>query len=216
MSGAGALGFVAAGGLLYASSILIRPKRGLGDIVAQVTIEEIHRDEVQITEHPVEQGANIADHAFELPASLIVRYGWSNSPSAANIGQALLGAATGTVGAVQSLVTGNSADQVRSIYQKLIDLKHTRVPFTVYTGKRKYESMLIKSIAVTTDRMNEQCLIATIELRQVIFVGVTTLSVGAPPANQATPQSTSPPTDSGTKVLAPTSNYNPAGGGRGF
>ena len=94
MSGAGVLGAVTAGALLYSNSILIRPRRGFADLggsdfVAQVTIEESHRDETHITEHPVEQGANIADHAFDMPASLTVRYAWSNSPSARN----LLGAA---------------------------------------------------------------------------------------------------------------------------
>lgn len=216
MSTAGALGYVAAGALLYADSILIRPKRGIKDIVAQVTLEEIHRDETKITEHPIEIGANIADHAYELPASLIVRYGWSNSPSAANVVDAATLGAQGTGAAVQSLITGNSADQVRSIYQKLLDLKKSRQPFDVYTGKRKYSNMLIESIAVTTDKMNEHCLVATITLREVLLVSVAFASTGAPAANQAAPSSTAAPVNSGAKVLVPSTSFNAAGGGRGF
>lgn len=220
MSAEGLLGYVAAGGLLYASSILIKPKRGLdtgvSPIVAQVTIEEQHRDEVQITEHPIEQGANVADHAFSLPASLIVRYGWSNSPSAANVGQALTNSAKGTVSGVQSLLSGNSSDQVKDIYAKILRLQASRDPFTVYTGKRRYDNMLIKSVAVTTDATTEQALMVTIELRQVLFVRVTTTSVGAPSSAQAAPESTAAPINSGTKVAAPTQRFNAAGGGAGF
>jgi hypothetical protein len=221
MSGAGILGVVAAGGLLYSASILIKPRRGFSaegspDIVAQVTIEEQHQDDVQITDHPVEQGANITDHAFELPATLTVRYGWSDSPSANN----LLGAATnsvaGTKAAVQSLVTGNQVGQSRDIYEKLLKLKKSRVPFTVYTGKRKYKDMLIRSISVVTDHDHEHSFIATVGLRQVLLATVSVSSVSAPSANQANPQLTAAPVDSGTKQLNDGTGYDPSNGGKGF
>lgn len=219
MSGAGVLGVVTAGGLLYSSSIVIRPKRGftgVKDIVAQVTIEEVHRDEVQITEHPVEQGANIADHAFEVPASLIVRYGWSNSPSANNLVGAAAFSAAGTASAVQSLLTGNSTNQVRDVYKSLLDLKSTRQPFSVFTSKRKYDNMLIKSISVTTDKATEQALMVTIELKQVLIVSVSTSAVSAPAADQANPSSTAAPVDGGNKSLMDSTGYDPSNDGRGF
>jgi hypothetical protein len=221
MSGAGVLGTVAAGGLLYAASILIKPRRGfsspgVSDFVAQVVIEENHQDEVQITDHPVEQGAMITDHAFELPSTLTLKYGWSDSPSANNLLGAAAFSVAGTAAAVQSLVTGNQVGQTRDVYDKLLTLKAKRIPFTVYTGKRRYTDMLIKTIAVTTDSAHEHDLIATIGLRQVLIAKVSVAAVSAPVANQANPQLTAPAVNSGTKQLNDGTGFDPSNGGRGF
>ena len=58
---------------------IFSPQRIIGSIVAQVTIEEEHHDKLIITNHPVEQGAMISDHAYKMPAMLTIRAGWSNS-----------------------------------------------------------------------------------------------------------------------------------------
>ena len=49
----GALGYVVAGAQIGLDSILIRPRRGIGPLVAQVTLDEVHHDDLEITEHPV-------------------------------------------------------------------------------------------------------------------------------------------------------------------
>ena len=211
-----ALGYVATGAILAADAILIRPQRSIGDIVAQVTIEETHHDDVQITDHPVEQGAAITDHAYVLPVEVTIHCAWSNSPSNANIISGLIGAATGTVKGVQSLITGNSASQVRDVYDKLVKLKALREPFDVYTGKRKYADMLIKSLSSVTDREHEASLHVTVVLRQVILVRTTSSSVPAPAARQANAASTKPPVGAGIKALLPTSRFSALGNGLGF
>lgn len=68
-----------------------RPPRSIGGIVAQVTLEERHQDDLEITEHPVERGAAITDHAFKHPAEVIIKCAWSNSLPANT------GAATGVL-----------------------------------------------------------------------------------------------------------------------
>lgn len=40
-------------------------------IIPDVTIAETHSDEVVVTTHPVDTGAQIADHAYRQPASVI-------------------------------------------------------------------------------------------------------------------------------------------------
>lgn len=67
--------------------IMISPKK-IGSITVQVAIEEVYNDKLAITEHPVEQGAQIADHAFKRQPDLSMRCGWSNADY-----EALLGAA---------------------------------------------------------------------------------------------------------------------------
>ena len=71
-------------------ALLIRPQRGikaptytdstgasytLPDIVAQATIDEHLQDEMEITDHPVELGAAISDHAFKAPTTAVLRLG---------------------------------------------------------------------------------------------------------------------------------------------
>ncbi|WP_248322038.1 phage baseplate protein [Caballeronia sp. Sq4a] len=81
------LGFIESGAQLGLQLLTMKPKRGLiaqdggSSIVAHATIEEVHQDELEVTEHPVEQGTVIADHAFVRPADLIITAGWSNSPN---------------------------------------------------------------------------------------------------------------------------------------
>lgn len=224
-------GFTAAALQIGLQSILIKPKRFIGPIVAQVTIQEIHNDTLEITDHPVEMGAVISDHAFKRPAELIITAAWSNSPSGngsnpllsaglaatvlgvqgANSATVLTGAVGGGLGGaidqtgagVQALLTGNSPNQVNGIYQRLLRLQEERIPFDVSTGKRLYTNMLIRSMQVTTDKTSENSLQVVLTLRQVILVSTKPLTQSAPPEAQRFAQSTNPVANFGTKVLGP-------------
>lgn len=211
-----ALGFIVAAGSIGIESILIRPKRSIGPLVAQVTLEEVHDDEVEITEHPVEQGAAISDHAFKKPARLRIRCAWSNSPSTSGLVDGVIGGLNSTVTGVQSLVTGNTTNSVRDLYVKLLKLQSDRITFDVFTGKRNYRNMLVKALSVTTDKETENTLAVTASFQQVIIVQTQTLSVGAPSANQADASATQPVSNAGSKALVPSSTFNSAGGGIGF
>ena len=62
----------------------VRTQRGFTaedgtDFFPDVTLEETHMDEVVPTDHPVERGAMISDHAIVMPAELSMVVGWSNS-----------------------------------------------------------------------------------------------------------------------------------------
>lgn len=168
------------GELSYA---LIQPSaRAIGQIYADVTVEENHRDEVIITQHPVEGGGVITDHAFKRPAELEIRCGFSNSSA-------------GYVGYVQEQ------------YRALLSLQLARQPFTVYTGKRRYRNMIIRGISVVTDPHSENTLMATVALQEVIIVSTQTTSAGSGQgggsgtpggnADQANPASTGSITNGG-------------------
>jgi hypothetical protein len=210
------LGFVNAAALIALDSILVKPKRAFGDIKAQVTLEETHDDEMEITEHPVEQGAAISDHAYKRPARLRVHCAWSNSPSVQGLVDGAVGAVKSTISSVQSLITGNSEAQVKDFYEKLLKLQSDRIPFDVYTGKRRYTNMLVKSLNTTTSKDTENSLIVIAAFQQVIIVQTQTILANAPAANQADPAATQPVTNSGTKSLLPSAKFNNAGDGRGF
>lgn len=146
------------GELSYA---LIQPSaRAIGTIFADVTVEENHRDEVIITQHPVEGGGVITDHAYKRPSELEIRCGFSNSSA-------------GSVGYVQQQ------------YQALLALQLARQPFDVYTGKRAYRNMLIRGLSVVTDPHSENILMASVALQEIVIVSTQTTS--GSPANTATP-----------------------------
>lgn len=202
-----AVGFVTAGVQYGLDSILIKPKRSIGPFTAQVTIEESHHDELEITSHPIEQGATIADHAYKRPAELTIRCAWSNSPVTSGLFTGISAGLQATVSGVQSIVTGNTAGQVREIYQKLLELQNKRIPFEVFTGKRSYANMLMKSLSVTTDKESENSLIVTATFYQLIIVSTQLVAIATAPENQADAPSTQPVADQGSKQLVPSTQF---------
>ncbi|MCB4342519.1 hypothetical protein LA345_01045 [Burkholderia vietnamiensis] len=179
--------------------MVLLSSKSIGNITIAVSIEERHNDELTITEHPVELGANINDHAFRRPSEVVMRCGWSNADY-----EALLGT-------FQALFDGGlpSDDYVSGVYSQLIALQRSRQPFDVVTSRRQYQSMLIAGLSVTTDAKTSAALIVTATLRELRLVTskVTTLP---PKANQADPSATSEVQDMGTKRLVA---GNPSPGG---
>lgn len=213
MSGALFAG-IAFGGLGAAASnlletVLLVRQRQLGPasrgdfskiIIPDCAIEEMHRDRMTITNHPVEQGAAITDHAYSEPAEVMLRYGWSNSSPA----NALI-SGFGLIGNFNPA----GEDYVKDVYTLLRGLKDTRDPFDLVTGKRRYSNMLMTELSVTTDSHSEFTLIANIVCKQVILVS-TAAATMAPASQQARPESTNEVQDTGpiqpTKVTpAPSS-----------
>lgn len=135
-------------------TVSIHPQRSIGGIIMDVTVEETHTDELEITEHPVEQGASITDHAYMKPSTVTIRAGASDS--------------------------GGEAPAERrcvEIYEQLLELQGSREPFDLVTGKRSYQNMLISSLTEVTDRTTGSVIHVTAELRQVLLATVQTVAV---------------------------------------
>lgn len=154
-------------------ALITQNGRMIGDIMPDVTIEEHHSDRLIITEHPVETGAAISDHAFRSPSEVVMKIGFSNS-------------------------TARTEGWVQEAYQTLLSLQQARQLIDVITGKRPYTSMLIDTLEVQTDEGSEWALFVTVALREIIIVstqqsgagGATGISPVA--ANQNFPQVTNP------------------------
>lgn len=130
-------------------------KRSIGSFTATVTIEELMTDELEVTQHPVQTGAAITDHAFVKPSSLSLKVAWDDGDM-----------------------------PLSDTYNKILKLQASREPFTVVTGKRSYKNMLMKSLGVTTDAVNENILSVTMSLQGIIMTKVETVAVSAPRSNQ--------------------------------
>ncbi len=68
------------------STLFSQRSRKIGLLVPDVVISEKHQDTLEITEHPVELGAEIADHAYKRPAEVTMEVGFSSSGSLLDFG----------------------------------------------------------------------------------------------------------------------------------
>ncbi|MBZ9939133.1 hypothetical protein LB518_22745 [Mesorhizobium sp. BR1-1-16] len=164
-----------------AVAVIIRPARLIGFLIPDVTIEETARDNLFITQHPVEQGASISDHAFAMPVELEMTVGWSNA-------------------------TAGIFGFTYIVYQEMLALQKTRRPFTVYTPGRSYQNMLIRTVEKRTNAQIADSLIVRVILQQVLIVSTQVTSTGSA-ATQASPQKTAPTANLGTKQLKPSNGY---------
>lgn len=121
----------------------IVPRRAIGQFHATVTQEETGTDELEITQHPVQQGAAITDHAYVKPATLSIKFSMDESVA-----------------------------PLRELYQQLLALQASREPFEVVTGKRQYRNMLFKTLGQTTDNVSENVLAITAQLQEVFIASV--------------------------------------------
>lgn len=140
--------------------------RNIGGFVADVTVEEDHTDELFISDHPVERGASVTDHAFKQPSKVVITAGWSNS----------------------SLVALGNPFYVQLVYNQMLALQASLEPFSITTGKRIYENQLIQRMSVKTDEKTENALLAVFECREIIIANTQTVSSSSgDPANMANP-----------------------------
>jgi hypothetical protein len=152
--------------------VLVRPRRSIGGLYPDVVVEEAHEDSLEITGHPVEQGAAVNDHAFKKPEAVTIRAGVSDSKS------------------------GGGEKPSVAFYDKLLELQAKREPFDIVTGKRLHKNMLLESLSVVTDPDTENCLMFTAQCREVIIVKTQVTSV-PPRKNHASPGKTGATTDAG-------------------
>lgn len=221
-------GYARAALQIGATALLGRPTRGifnivlpdgstLPDIIPQVVEEERHQDNLELTQHPIDQGAAVSDHAYKIPPSVILRLGWSDSPSAPGgiVSASLIAATTiaaanerfrnvadvgagavGIVEGVNSILNGNAVSQARAAYMRLVNLMNSRALFSVATGKRDYLNMLCTSLSASTDFKTEHSLEVIMTCQQVIRVQTQVISLEA--AKQQNPSATASPVAQGT------------------
>jgi len=145
------------------------PRRLIGPIRATVTIEEVSTDELEITQHPVQQGASITDHSYVKPANLSMKVMWNNDDR-----------------------------PLAETYQQLINLQADRIPFDIVTGKRLYSNMLFKSLGLTTDAFTENVLSINATFVEVFITALEVVTV-PPRKQQKNPGKTGATQNAGKK-----------------
>lgn len=171
------------------STIFQQQSRKIELIAPDVVVRERHSDTLEITEHPVEFGQQVADHAYKTPSEVIMEVGFAGGGSLLDMASTL----TGT-----SLLGKSPKEQ----YQALLDLQNKRTPFDVVTGKRIYKNMLLQGIEVTTDVKTENVLSAVLTLREVLITQTESVTA-ADKQDMKNGVSTSAVANAGTKAPTP-------------
>lgn len=123
----------------------------VGGLYFDAVFRTDHTKELTKTEHPVEYGADITDHAFIEPDKVSIEIGMSD-------------------------VVSGSGSSV-NLYEALRELQATREPLPVVTRLHTYENMLITSISAPDDYTTTFGLKATIYLEEILLVHTGTVQV---------------------------------------
>lgn len=151
------------------------PRRAVGPFNATITVEENGKDDLEITQHPVQQGASITDHAYVKPSTVSLKVMWNDTDA-----------------------------PLAETYANLLTLQASREPFDVVTGKRTYRNMLMKALSLTTDALTENVLNINMELQEIILTSLEVVTVPERP-KQKDAGKTGKTENAGTKSAQPAS-----------
>lgn len=143
---------------------LIYVKTNLGGWFFDAFLRIDHESKLTITEHPVQSGAAVNDHAYLNPRKLTMEIGMSDVAASIVSGQFVSG--------LPRSVTA---------FRLLQELQAKKTFLRVLTRLQLYENMLIESISAPDDYTTRYSLKATVSLREVIVPSVKTVAVSAAP-----------------------------------
>jgi hypothetical protein len=138
-------------------NVFLSSPRFIGQIIPDITIEEIAASPALVTKHPYELGTEISDHMVLRNKVVTMRVAWSDSTHATD-------------------------GFVRLVWQALLALQATREPFDVSTGKKLYPNMVIESIIETTDEKSEFILSVIATLSEVLITFTDFAAIPGDPA----------------------------------
>lgn len=127
---------------------VIVPRRAIGPFNATITVEEVATDDLEITQHPVQQGAAITDHAYLKPSTVAIK-----------------------------VIFNDEDAPLAETYDKMRKLQASREPFDVVTGKRSYKNMLFKSLGQTNDLRTENVLSINATLQEIFITSIEVVAV---------------------------------------
>lgn len=96
-------------------ALLLGRKREFAGIIPDVVVSEEHENEVVVTRHPVDTGANVSDHAYQMPTVINCQFGWSDSSRLLN--------------SILDFSIFKGLTTTKDVYEKLLELQAKREPF---------------------------------------------------------------------------------------
>lgn len=124
-----------------------------GRFVFDAVFNTSHNANLMVTEHPVQSGGSVADHAFMEPDEVQLEIGMSDVAT--------------------SVGTNHSVNA----YTRLRAIMAAREPVTLVTRLKTYQNMLIVSLSAPDDYTTMYALRASVGFKQINIVSVSTVKV---------------------------------------
>lgn len=128
--------------------------RRFGDFTFDATFSEQHNSTLDVTDIPVESGVIISDNAVIKPKVIKIEAGVSDVKLRESVDDPF----------------EDGDRRSTTAWRLLVELQESREPFSVATGLKLYENMLITSLSATQADGSDQVLEFTAELKEVKFV----------------------------------------------
>lgn len=144
----------------------------VGVVQFDASVSEVHTDELEITDHPVEEGSDISDHIRKAPITLEMNGVITNNP--------IVFLASSRAKSPVTTDTENPSDRVGAGYDKLRELQETGELLDVATSLRDYNNMVIQSLSISRDVSTGNILDATLTLREIIVAKQLTVDLPVP------------------------------------
>jgi len=136
---------------------MAQQKISIGGLVFDAVLRTNHESKITATSHPIENGANITDHAFIEPAEISIDIGMTDC---------------------------NGVGVSDKMFKSLQSLQKSRQRITVVTRFKTYYNMLIMSMSVPDDYITQNALKAMLMLREIPVVGTATVAVAERESSQ--------------------------------
>jgi hypothetical protein len=161
-----------------------RPRKASIDtLVLDATLSEVHSVDVEVTDHPVETGANVVDHARRKPDVVQLEGVISNTPLGLQPKPLLrFDPDTPQGQSFFDVLDGPDANPTRAetAYQQLQGLADG-TPVTIRTTLREYTNMVLESLSVPRSAQTGDSVQFTARFRQVRFVSSQTVATATGP-----------------------------------
>lgn len=129
----------------------------IDEFLMDVSLNEGHEFESEVTEFPVESGSNIVDNVRPKPITVTMECLVSNTP-------------IGFLATTRGTGSGSPSDPVDDAYEHLLKIRERREPVTIRTSLRTFENMVLKSLSIprSSGRGDELRFTATFQQIQVV------------------------------------------------
>lgn len=131
-----------------------------------------HNQSQRITQHPVQDGASIADHSFSLPAKLSMEIGMSD----------VMGSFVPGQWSFES--TGSVGTRSQAAYQKLLAWKNAGMPLQISTRLDLYTNMVVETISAPDDVFTFHGLKCNVTFQQIFISTVQSEQTGKLPTRK--------------------------------
>jgi hypothetical protein len=145
----------------------------IGAITLDVLLTENPTHSAEVTDHQVEEGANVSDHVRQKPDTLQLEGILSNTPVTGSQMTRVIESGglvfDSNIFADEESPRG-SAGYAEAAYKALLELKEAGTVITVTTSRKTYENMVIEQIQAPRDARTGDAIRILVNLKQVRIV----------------------------------------------